>query len=296
MRKIVIVYFSGTGNTKIVADEIVKHLKAETYDAELIPVENAEAIKGIDLSNKVLGIGFPVYAGSYQHELFDKAIEYLGNQSEPVPAFVFCTYAGMAMGMGIMARRLKDDNIYTLIQKGFKCPSSGWGTFMSEKNLGYNIMNSFDKNLFAKIKKYVRKLIERLEKFEDKPFLKLGFVLPMTHTFVKLNEESEKKNLFYNLTIDKEKCTDCGLCAEKCPIGNIVSNNNQIEIADKDNCLLCGRCISICPVGAVFWGSHERHRRYTKEYRDELLKKVKVPNITRNNASGLEEMEKKQVN
>ena len=55
-------------------------------------------------------------------------------------------------------------------------------------------------------------------------------------------------------------------------------DGDEIEIVDRDNCLLCGRCISICPKGAVFWGSRKRYRRYTKEYRNELLRKVKKVN------------------
>lgn len=280
LKEIVIIYFSGTGNTKIVTDEIANLFETKGFNVELIPVENVEKIKSVDLSDKILGIGFPIYGWNYQHELFDKVIEYLGKQNKKVPAFLFCTWGKIGVGMELMARKLKQYNIYTIIHKPFKCPSSGWGTFISEKSMWYKHSNSFDENLFVNIKKYVEETIRRLEKFQRRPFAKLGFAklgftIPIAHALVKLNEWFEKKSLFNNLTIDKEKCIKCGLCVKKCPVGNIIEKDDEIEIVDRNNCLFCGRCISICPKGAILWGSKRRYRIYTKEYRDELLTKVK---------------------
>lgn len=278
MGKIVIIYFSATGNTKIVANEIINNFNSKGFNTELIPIENVEKIKSIDLSDKILGIGFPVYGCTYQHELFDKVIEYLGKQSKKVPAFLFCTMAGMGIGMGLMARKLKQYNVYTIAQKGFRCPSSGWGTFISEQSMWYKGSNSFDKDLFIKIRKYVEETIRRLEEFQKRPFVKLGFAMPtpMARAFVKLNECFERKFFYHDLTINTEKCIRCGLCVKKCPVGNITKkDDDEIEIVDRNDCLLCGRCISICPKGAIFWGSRKRYRIYTKEYREELLKKVK---------------------
>lgn len=276
MGKIVIIYFSATGNTKIVANEIINNFRSRGFNTELIPIKNVEKIKSIDLSDKILGIGFPIYGCTYPHELFDKVIESISKQNKKIPTFLFSTLAGLGVGMPIIARKLKKKNIYTIIQQGFKCPSSGWGMFAPEGSLQNKMMHNFDKNLFIKIEKFVEETVTQLEKFQQKPFIKLGFIIPMVHIFVNINEWFEKKFLFYSLTIDKKKCTKCGLCVKKCPVGNIIKKDDgKIEIVDRDSCLFCGRCISICPKGAIFWGSHKIYSRYTKEFRDELLKKVK---------------------
>ncbi len=40
-------------------------------------------------------------------------------------------------------------------------------------------------------------------------------------------------------------CTQCGLCAEKCPAGAIDKNN--FKSVDKSKCISCMRCVTICP-------------------------------------------------
>lgn len=45
-----------------------------------------------------------------------------------------------------------------------------------------------------------------------------------------------------------ESCVECGLCAQKCPVGAIPMDNPKS--VDKDICMACMRCISVCPTGA----------------------------------------------
>ena len=43
-------------------------------------------------------------------------------------------------------------------------------------------------------------------------------------------------------------CTNCGLCAEKCPAQAISKEN--CKLTDKTKCISCMRCVSICPTHA----------------------------------------------
>lgn len=52
------------------------------------------------------------------------------------------------------------------------------------------------------------------------------------------------------ITINKKKCTGCGLCASDCQCGDIELMDGKAHILGK-SCLECGHCIAICPVNAV---------------------------------------------
>lgn len=67
--------------------------------------------------------------------------------------------------------------------------------------------------------------------------------------------------------IDKDKCVECGLCAEVCPYSAIANNKRPCEKAckinaismsetkaayiDNDKCVSCGACVYQCPFGAI---------------------------------------------
>jgi nitroreductase/NAD-dependent dihydropyrimidine dehydrogenase PreA subunit len=53
-------------------------------------------------------------------------------------------------------------------------------------------------------------------------------------------------------TLDKEKCTACGLCAEVCGLDVIVRNGNTCPTINRAAyCHACGHCVAICPQNAL---------------------------------------------
>ena len=56
-------------------------------------------------------------------------------------------------------------------------------------------------------------------------------------------------------TIDREKCTACGACAEFCHKG-VYEVGDEVKVANPYNCVIgCTGCVSKCPVGAISFPS-----------------------------------------
>lgn len=56
---------------------------------------------------------------------------------------------------------------------------------------------------------------------------------------------------------DEGKCTDCGLCAKKCPYSLPVDKNKVVKEVD---CTLCGECLSACPSDALTFNKKKFNR------------------------------------
>ncbi len=54
------------------------------------------------------------------------------------------------------------------------------------------------------------------------------------------------------VTVDKEKCVQCGLCVRDCVSHCLEMNKNDYPyMKDENRCLGCQHCMSICPQGAI---------------------------------------------
>ena len=53
------------------------------------------------------------------------------------------------------------------------------------------------------------------------------------------------------IKVEHEKCTNCGLCIETCPI-NIIERKAELITIDDSRCIKCKTCIVTCPVKAIY--------------------------------------------
>jgi ferredoxin len=59
-------------------------------------------------------------------------------------------------------------------------------------------------------------------------------------------------NSTYHLSvIDREVCTGCGVCVERCPTEAIELNDNEEAVRDENACFGCGICARFCPEEAI---------------------------------------------
>lgn len=58
---------------------------------------------------------------------------------------------------------------------------------------------------------------------------------------------------------DLNVCTNCGQCAEVCPMGAVSADGTA---TDKDKCIFCAACIKYCPEKARMFGNADTKREY----------------------------------
>lgn len=64
-----------------------------------------------------------------------------------------------------------------------------------------------------------------------------------------INELGIKKSVAaanYYAVIDQEKCTSCGVCAERCQVNAIEDQNGEYKVI-REKCIGCGLCVTGCP-------------------------------------------------
>lgn len=279
--KIRILYFSATGNTRLVSEKLSGFLTADGFDVQLISVEDKEALEKLDFDNCIFLFGFPCYAFEYPKAIFDSVFERIGKQSRPVPAFVFATYC-LKPGMSIkaMANTLRNYN-FTIVAKGaFKCPSSGFVSITSHKtrNLKYRLLKKvmvFDENLIHKIRAFKDEIAKAALTYNLPEIRNPEPVSPFEHVPRILAKWNEHR-IFCGYRIIANRCFACGVCAMNCPTGNILIRDGCAQFISNSECLRCMRCISNCPQNAVLLGkATENMDRYTSRYRESLYNAVK---------------------
>ncbi len=55
----------------------------------------------------------------------------------------------------------------------------------------------------------------------------------------------------YFAEVDKEACSGCGTCVDRCQMDAIRPGSDEIAEVDRDRCIGCGLCVTTCPTDAV---------------------------------------------
>lgn len=230
-------YFSGTGNSKYIAESFGRRMAAECRSIE----EKAD-FPALLAAHRAIGFCYPAYrsgvprpvrefAGRFQENLRGKKL------------ILFCTQA-LFSGDGALAFTdlFPEDWCEVVYAEHFRMPG--------------NLCNVFPAWMFSarSAASRVKRAEERLawvcrELAEGKTHLRgargPGRSIGVLRRRALLAEEHRAAE---RVTV-KESCTGCGVCVRNCPAGNFAIAEGRAEPGG--SCMLCYRCVNRCPEKAI---------------------------------------------
>lgn len=249
-----IFYFTGTGNTKWVAQQLAD----ATGDAlRFIPDELRQATLRYELdAEERLGFCFPTHGWQpprIVREFIRRATFHWPSSSGKKPFTYAVTTCGDNMGhaMRILQKELKAKGLHA---------DATYAVVMPESNVCFSFLHlDTPEREQQKIADAARRMTgicqQVLERHRGVEQLVRG-AIPYTYTYVIGGYYNKHLITDRKFWVDADSCIQCGLCAKLCPVGDITGKPPAWK--HDGSCTNCLACYHHCPRHAIHWGSMKR--------------------------------------
>ena len=250
MKKAVIYVFSGTGNTRLIADlykEFLSDYETEIYDVKMIKSEDGSfRFKDFPQPEEfdLIGFGHPVYGFNIPLP-FDKFLNELPVLPKTKPAFVFKT-----SGEGLYMNQFSSQRLIKKMEKkGMEFVSDRH--YVMPYNMIFRHTPEMVKREWLYAKAYAnlscREIINgKKDKVHINPFLR--FWVPL----VRIEWLYYPLSAPFSMKVDMKKCIKCQKCVKNCPLNNITFADGKFKFGH--NCTMCTCCSFGCPTCAISIG------------------------------------------
>lgn len=262
--RILICYYSGSGNTKLCCEFIKNKLndcEVELYD--LVRDSNL-SIDNYDI------IGFATFTDLLAApQRFIDFVDSLDQQSNKY-AFVFNTF-GFISGHTInhMRRLVAKKGFNVLAGHSLHVPENYPPMIRSGK--------SFEDSPSPKdmdgFNKFINNLIISVKALKADEIIKHRIKFPFIFKFIPVLSRRITKKEFGKQDVKPELCKECGLCAKGCPYDAVVMNPKPVF--DHIKCHGCWFCYNICKNKAIYTPKFDGECQYPKPS-DKLLEKLRI--------------------
>ena len=244
-----VIYFTGTGNSRYLAQKTAGNLSDEIVSAnEMIK----ERRKGDFRSEKPYVFICPTYAWQIP-EVFEKFINQSGFSGNSACYFILNCGSGIGNAQKGIEALCRRKGFRLMGVKAVKMPENYIALFSApDEETAEKIIRIAGRELEGTIRK-----IQRNESLERNRITLAGRLEsgPVHKIFCRFIISDRKFRV-------KDSCTSCGKCVSLCPLNNIQLDDNGRPVWN-GNCTHCMACICGCPSESIEYGKRtEGKRRY----------------------------------
>jgi len=233
----VMLYFSGTGNSKYVAELFSQKNNIPCHSIE----ESIDFESMIDTSD-VIAFCYPVYM-SRVPRMLREFVETHMKALKGKKTIIFCTQLMLSGdGTRALAALFPKDHIDVIYTEHFFMPNN-----MPDVPI---LPISGNKGIEKSLTKAKKRMDSVCRDIQSGKIKKRGFSIPSRILGMpqSLLLKSVEKRANRAVSIDSD-CTNCELCIKICPMNNFSIEDDKIT--HNHNCTMCYRCINACPEKAI---------------------------------------------
>lgn len=263
--KVIIVYHSGSGSTKTIAEIYHKQL-LQGYQVDMSPINLEYDYKRLNAYDFII-FAFPTYHCAPSTSMMDfiHSMPVFENNKKSF-AFTTCgLYSGNALRRFIKACEPK--NIEVGGSAVYRGPASDGALLLPPVSLMFH----YQKNIIHKIKSDINQIAQLILADSHKtnyPRFKL-------HAILNYPNEMIGKLYKHKIKVLEAYCIHCNKCINNC-IRHCWVKGDKIPKYEKDNCEFCFRCVHHCPKGAIVLSKSTQNKpKLDEKFYNNLKEKLK---------------------
>ncbi|MBN2878679.1 MAG: EFR1 family ferrodoxin [Clostridia bacterium] len=262
MKKTQIFYFTGSGNSLVVAEETAKRIR----NTELIEISSALEKEHLKTNANTIGFVFPCHGLTIPIPV-KRFLQQL-SMKKALYIFAVCTRGGSAfIGFDTISKILKKKHKHLNASFIIDMPNND-PKVKDYNEVTYKDIELFHKNMHQKLD-LLESVIAAKEEYEDNiegerisKNKAVNKLLEWLVPFALHNAAPKVSRYFYA----GDDCIGCSTCEKICPSHKISLKDSKPVWDNKKDCYMCYACLNYCPIETIQINSKFYMKSYTKDH------------------------------